>query len=146
MKGVGARQPGLGCRDPLPRKGRGRGGRCGQPFSRQRVLMDPGPSWLRLCPGRRWHPEGLRRASVCMSVSVCARASWGGGSGIVGRLFLGGFGAWRERERAGAPGCCFGIQQGQGKCGQCLLEISGHWWTRLRCCSGRTQRRGGVRI
>ena len=80
MKGVGARQPGLGCRDPLPRKGRGRGGRCGQPFSRQRVLMDPGPSWLRLYPGRRWHPEGLRRASVCMSVSVCARASWGGGS------------------------------------------------------------------
>lgn len=54
--------------------------------------------------------------SVCMNVRVLvrcvrprARAQVGGGGeggrASSRRLFLGGFGAWRERERVGAPGC-----------------------------------------
>ncbi|EPY74653.1 hypothetical protein CB1_001919003 [Camelus ferus] len=43
---------------------------------------------------------------------------------------FGGFGAKRQTERAGAPGCWCGIQRGPGKGDRCLSlsAMSGHQW------------------
>lgn len=144
-----ARPPG-----PAAREGRGGAAAAGSPFPAG--VDGSGPELAgALCPGRRWHPERLAACEcvcecececVCVCVCVCVRARVGAGVAcIVARLFPGGFGAWRERGERRFPAAALGSRGGPGKRDGCLSEVSGRRWTRLLCCSGRTQRRGGER-
>ena len=71
----------------------------------------------------------LKGSHIHESSGVCVGA-WG--EGIVALFFFfRGFGANRETERTGAPGCWVGMQKWRGKGDPCLGAVSGH-----RCCSG----------
>lgn len=106
--------------------GRGGGGAAAAGGPLRAGVNGWGPKLAEALPRVTMAPGKL---AACDCMCVCARVCWGvGGGRIITRLFLGGFGAWREKEQGGAPGCLFGIQQRQEKGDRYLLEILGHQW------------------